>query len=74
MGLSLKQAFDSEVVFQFPIDRIISSSGDTPTPPHRSYSRCARAISTHTTRVYAKIVDKMTENLARYLEALLGAV
>jgi site-specific recombinase XerD len=28
--------------------------------------------STDTTRVYAKIVDKMTENPARYLEAMLG--
>jgi hypothetical protein len=29
--------------------------------------------SASTTQVYAKIVDRMTENLARYLEAMLGA-
>jgi hypothetical protein len=29
--------------------------------------------STDTTRIYARIVDKMTENPARYLEAMLAA-
>jgi hypothetical protein len=29
--------------------------------------------STDTTRIYVRIVDKMTENPARYLEAMLEA-